>query len=277
MFNTSKFNKEIKALPGLLKDGPLGADRQQKVKDKILLALKSPQTAGAPAKGFFWTEKYERVVRYAVSVLLGLSLVGGTAFATSGSALPGDFLYGVKIAKEKVQLTFAGSQEAKAKLKARFAANRLNELQDLPGGEELGGAAGLTAGSLQASTTTSSAFSLSDAGRRHLKLQAQSEARAEVKAALKELKLLHGKLKAQGDQQAAAGISGDILNLQQQARSENLGLDIEDKAGGGQEDRGSGELRATSTLQIRLKNDGNPGVKLQGGGQLNLDKSPEGE
>jgi len=280
MFDITKFNKEIKALPGLLRGGGLNSARQQAVKDRILSSIK---TAEAPAIHKFkitWMEKYDRILRYAVSVLLGISLVGGTSFAASGNAQPGDILYPIKLVREKVQLTFAGSQESKAKLKTRFAENRLNELHKLSGGDEA--TANLTGQSALTDVKGAPAAPTSLSNENHrrqgkLKLQAQTEARAEVKDALKELKKLNLRFKSQGNAQAAAGVSADILNLQTQANAQHIGLDSEDNASGGNDNRenSGSQLQATTsiTTQTQVETDVNSGGKNPAEGERQGDSS----
>ena len=101
LFNLNKFNKEIKAVAAL-KEMPdlLSVADKDRIKQKILEAIKNP----VPVKAgiLSWREKLFKVGKYLVPTVLGLSLIGGTAFA-AGSSKPGDILYPVKIATEKVQ------------------------------------------------------------------------------------------------------------------------------------------------------------------------------
>ena len=62
-------------------------------------------------------------------IVLVLILEGGilTVNASKGS-LPGDTFYSVKVATEKVQISFATSEEAKAKLEVEFAGRRVEEI-----------------------------------------------------------------------------------------------------------------------------------------------------
>ena len=62
-----------------------------------------------------------------VSVSLGGSLVANAAFYS----LPGDSLYGVKIALEKTQLAVTPTDERKAELKVAFAQNRVKEFNKI--------------------------------------------------------------------------------------------------------------------------------------------------
>jgi len=78
--------------------------------------------------------KFHRVVRMGVIVCLVLGVVfGGSIFTVSAArnSLPGDLLYNVKIAKEKVHIAITPQPEVKVKLKLSFAENRLKEANEL--------------------------------------------------------------------------------------------------------------------------------------------------
>lgn len=265
--NNKKFEAEINALPELLRGDVLSADRQAAIKDKVLLAIKNPPAAPFPA--VFWKVRYHKAVRYGVTILLGLSLVGGTSFAASGSTLPGDFLYPVKLAKEKVQLGLTVGQESKAKLKAKFAENRLSELHALTTTTDKETGVSAEAGSVAQSsnkTNTASGTLPSSSDEKHgvsgnIKLKAQLEARTEVNDALGELNKLNVKFKAQGNSRGAAGISAAILKLQDQAQSENLDLGGQQGYNSAPKDnrRGQGLRQATDTPESQLKVNVNPG------------------
>ncbi|MDD3825415.1 MAG: DUF5667 domain-containing protein, partial [Anaerolineae bacterium] len=68
-----------------------------------------------------------------LAVLLLLLVAGTTAVRASGSALPGDALYGTKRAVEQVRLLLASSPEAEAELMALFHEERLEEVTQLLG------------------------------------------------------------------------------------------------------------------------------------------------
>jgi len=69
--------------------------------------------------------------RWATAVIIGVFVLlaagGGTAVAASNS-LPGDILYPVKLATERVQFTFTFSDEGTANLHAKFAERRAEEM-----------------------------------------------------------------------------------------------------------------------------------------------------
>jgi len=68
-----------------------------------------------------------RIARYAIAVLLVLSILSsGTALAAN-SAAPGDLLYGIDLAVERIQLNLATSPEAIARLHLKQADERLVE------------------------------------------------------------------------------------------------------------------------------------------------------
>lgn len=67
-----------------------------------------------------------------IAGILGLVLIvgGGTAAAASNGAKPGDFLFPVDVALEKIQLRLAG-EEKKSELKLRFAEERVKEIREV--------------------------------------------------------------------------------------------------------------------------------------------------
>jgi ABC-type transporter Mla subunit MlaD len=72
--------------------------------------------------------------RLAVAGLIGaafLMLGGGTAIAMSSSAIPGDPLYGVKRAIERISLAMHRDPVSRANLHLQFANNRLQEVAAL--------------------------------------------------------------------------------------------------------------------------------------------------
>lgn len=76
------------------------------------------------APSFHWQRRWATV---ATALLLVFALGGGTIFASANS-MPNDPLYSVKLASEQLQLTFTLSAIDKAKLHAKFADKRVQEM-----------------------------------------------------------------------------------------------------------------------------------------------------
>ena len=95
----------------------LGAGEQQLTWWERLVNLASPRLA----------------VQFAVALLLLVFLFAGSSRAVlaARNALPGDTLYGVKIAQERVQVLVTLSSAGDARLHTRFAQRRLLELEEL--------------------------------------------------------------------------------------------------------------------------------------------------
>lgn len=93
------------------------------------------QAAGARhADGFLFRLRGVRVGRaltIAASLVTAFVVLLGGAVYMSRKALPGDALYGLKRASERVELATAGSATAKAKDHLAFAADRAREVQSL--------------------------------------------------------------------------------------------------------------------------------------------------
>ena len=75
-----------------------------------------------------WVPRWAMVV---AAILLVVVLAGSSTVAASSDSLPGDTLYPVKTATERVQLFFAFSDVAKANLQAKFAGRRVQEMARL--------------------------------------------------------------------------------------------------------------------------------------------------
>jgi len=72
--------------------------------------------------------------RWATAVVIGVLFVlvaGGSTAAAASNSLPGEILYPVKLATERVQFAFTFSEEGTARLHAKFAGRRAEELARL--------------------------------------------------------------------------------------------------------------------------------------------------
>ncbi|MDP3993803.1 MAG: DUF5667 domain-containing protein [Candidatus Doudnabacteria bacterium] len=79
---------------------------------------------------FFPSLKFSRAAVAMLIVILALTIVGGAARASKGS-LPGQTLYPVKRAVEKVEVAFTTSDEGKVKILSNHAKRRLAEVVTL--------------------------------------------------------------------------------------------------------------------------------------------------
>ncbi len=77
----------------------------------------------------FW-RAHIRMVQFGTAVIAGIAITAGTVGAASGT-VPGDPLYPVKLAKEKVELTLAPTPEKKAVVQAKHAEQRLKEIEKI--------------------------------------------------------------------------------------------------------------------------------------------------
>ena len=67
----------------------------------------------------------------AAGTVLGAMLLSGAGVAAASTALPGDALYGLKSARERVQLSMTRHGESRARLELRLARTRLAEAAEL--------------------------------------------------------------------------------------------------------------------------------------------------
>lgn len=78
----------------------------------------------------FWSLK-KHPARMAAVIVVGLVVVGGGTAAAANSSKPGDLLYSVDTATEKIQLALSLSDQMDQKLHQHNAQERLSELQQL--------------------------------------------------------------------------------------------------------------------------------------------------
>lgn len=131
--------------------------------------------------------------KYVVAAVVAVVLISGSAYA-SADARPGDTLFPLKKATEKVQLALSASSESKAELHARIAQERLEDIAKV---------------SVENKTA------------------AQSEAKVELATAIEVLTEVQAKLEARGNTTAAAALAGNITRLKTIAANQNFKVKVE--------------------------------------------------
>lgn len=186
----------------LRKDLDLDKLDQARLREAIL-ARASITPQDRPGTGGSYLLRFVLYARLALAVVLIFAGLGGVVYASS-SALPGTFLYQVKMAKEKVELQLAATPQQKALVLAKHAEIRLDELQKLqtqqPGGSKL------------------PAFSP----------EVKRQAVIQVNTAIHSLNEVENNLNQQGNQQQAATVHAQIENLSQHARQHGVEAGIGD-------------------------------------------------
>lgn len=273
IWNKDKFNKEIKSLPILVgKEDVLSASELQTIRQKVLKSL-SAETNTVSSR-YTWSERKEKIMRYVISVLVGLSLFGGTAFAST-SAKPGDILYPVKRVTEKVQLSVTVSEQSKAQLQAKFAEERLKELAELK----------LKSDS-SVSTSATSTPNGKNEDRDKIEVEAKEHTQTDVNKAIEVLTQVRAKLQANGNTQAATALGENIARLQAGAINQNIKLEFEsENRGRGQEQEHNRNstttpISATSSpisVKVKIEDDGKIEVKIKSEKKENNDDRDERE
>ena len=185
----------------------MSESRNRELKSKVMAEIRFvPQVQPAAVRPAFARGWWLR--RLAFSTLVGVGVVGGTVFA-SAHALPGDLLYPVKIAKEKVELSLAPKGEPKALIMAKQAEERLSELSGLKA---------------EAPAVTQPA-SQTDKERR----QAEYEASVQVRGAVNSLTQVKQDLEDKGNTTAAASVNNALTRLVEKAKSQDI--ELEEKVG----------------------------------------------
>jgi hypothetical protein len=98
-------------------------------KYRFLSALETRRNEKAPRRTQLWG--WQRRWAVAFAAILILILLGSSTITASASSLPGDTLYPMKTATEKVQGFFTFGSEAKANFHMKLAQRRLAELESL--------------------------------------------------------------------------------------------------------------------------------------------------
>lgn len=251
IWDTKKFNREAGRLKELFgQNDALTKAELASIKQRVVLAVQNLPNPIAYKAGVK-TPNLEAVARQAIAILLGLSLIGGTAFA-SDRAIPGDVLYPVKRATESLRLGLALTDQSRANLKAQFAGERINELKELKNESLQSGknspppAASNSPSSTQQIIapvpTTTPQNPKPQNGHGSLETQAQAEASMEVNSALSALQKVKTKLEAQGNSTAAGAVSQNITKLQSDAQSQGIKInfDGDDSQNNGQSDKHNG-------------------------------------
>jgi hypothetical protein len=119
--SVSRASSAIKASP----------EFEKLAKYRFFSALQAKNGKKSESKMPLW--RWQRRLAVAFAVILALFLVGAGTVTASASSLPGDMLYPVKTATEKIQGLFTFGNEAKAGFHIKLAQRRLNEIEALAG------------------------------------------------------------------------------------------------------------------------------------------------
>lgn len=98
-------------------------------KNSVWFSIASKQELRGNQKkllGSFFSKKYMIATLVALVVMLG----GGGVVAASNTAVPGDALYGIDQAVERIQIKLA-NDDKKAELKVKFAEERISEVEEI--------------------------------------------------------------------------------------------------------------------------------------------------
>lgn len=114
------------------------AEFKSEAKQRLMVQARAQQSRMEKPRWFAFMEWQRRWAFAAVAVILVVVLGGGATVAASTNAMPDDFLYPVKLAVERTRVAFAGSDMSKAKLEAKFAARRVEEIAKMSEEEKWG-------------------------------------------------------------------------------------------------------------------------------------------
>lgn len=209
IFRAKKLEKELSGLKNTAARLDMSAAENLELKTRIMAAIRLvPQDSASVAKQERFSKKSRMwLPKLAFSVLAGVVFLGGTVFA-SGYSLPGDVLYPVKKAKEKLELQLTPAGQPKALIMAKQAEERLHEFSDIK----------------SIPTQPGNAEKLSKQ-----KEEARAQASIGVSTAVESLTQVKKDLEDKGNAQAAENVNTAIARLVARAKTEDI--DIEDRVG----------------------------------------------
>ncbi|MBI1956843.1 MAG: fibronectin type III domain-containing protein [Candidatus Niyogibacteria bacterium] len=209
---------DIEKFLGRARPQPLNADEKERLWSRIEPAL-TPRRAASSWKFLFGVPYYQAALAALLIFLLG----GGAAFAAADSAGPGDMLYPLDIASEKIRIVFSSTQK-KDELKVKFAEERLEEAQKIVSTvlirvkQTHTASSTVAASSTPASASTSTPPAASGNGTSTLS-SADSKKLEKAEAALAEtlarLTVTKAELEAKGNSVAAVALGNIIARLNQ--------------------------------------------------------------
>lgn len=131
--------QRVRSAPRVAPSEPFREGARERMVRQIRYRQSVQEHRSEPKRLSFWAGLWSRLrasmtvrrfalpVAAAVTVLLVLSMLGVGAVYASAQSLPGDSLYRVKLAGERVRLALSLSESREAKLHLRFASERLKE------------------------------------------------------------------------------------------------------------------------------------------------------
>lgn len=136
--NTNEYLEKLKGIKlsdssrTRMKETLLTYARFHTVEDAVRVGEDSRSIGEASGDASFISQLFTlRLQHMAIALLIALMIGGGTTYAAEG-ALPGDFLYPVKVEfNENVESAFAFTNSSEAKLQADLAKERLMEAEQL--------------------------------------------------------------------------------------------------------------------------------------------------
>lgn len=133
--------RQLKALKGTPDAGTPTSAEVERMHGVIMARIGGVSKQSVQPQGFavsfgFYARLIQSLVparfAYAIGVFVLLA-ASGVVVAASRGALPGDSLYGAKIAFEKTQVRFTSNPATRARVQMEFAGNRLREIQTIQG------------------------------------------------------------------------------------------------------------------------------------------------
>jgi len=256
MTNWKKYNKSIEDYKRLREtSGALHPVVKEQIKQRLMAVIR--QDAPEVSRNIVVTaSKSYSIFRYVSAAITILVMAGAGTVYASQKALPGNFLYPIKLASENAQVGLAVSTEAKANLETEFAARRADELAKVSGSS--GDKAGVESGADNNGSGQGAGNGTADAD-----VTVKAEARHNMSQALSRLRDVQAKLETKGNGQAAAAVQDAINRLETRVGDDHSGSssgsgegsqegDSDSHRGSSGDRGGDSHSGAGDSLQLRL-------------------------
>ena len=260
-------NKDIEKKLNSIKVNELTAQESDQVWRSIAKRLEMPQ------QGFSYILLLKP--KFMIGIIMAILLVvgGGLTVQAADSAKPGDFLFPLDQAVEKVQLTIAG-KEKKQELKLKFAEERVEELSEIIAevreDDDRSGSNGSSSGDTATSTPVASSTPVSTSTSTTTPAVGRSDDRLEkaLSFAIEYLSQVKAELQNSSDAEAALKLNelmdrlgNDLLNLPPGTKNEIKFQSEDGKVEFELETKDKGEQKVE--LKLKTEDDGSGKIEIK--------------
>ena len=135
--NDRELIKQIKSLRNTQESGYSSPQSKERIFNALMTQIQHTRNSPVGNPGIFGVIRYFQPSRLAMPFAM-IVLIAGTssAFALSRTALPGQSLYGAKVAFDQTQVRFVSNPAERAKVQMEIAGRRLEEARQVSASDE---------------------------------------------------------------------------------------------------------------------------------------------